>query len=108
MTAKGAPGPWAVSAEEQELRDLTVRLQASTAVLVGWKRRGGGVVHAGSVDVQLPGEPAPRPTTDAELASLRALELGGVVTVSWPWRCMQPHEDHAPLEPAIENAAALL
>lgn len=108
MTVKGAPGPWAVSAEEEELRHLTTRLQSSTTVCVGWQPRGGGIINASTVLVELPDEPGPRPTTNADLASLRALELGGAIMISWPWRTMQPNEDHAPLDEAIEQAARLL
>lgn len=109
MTARGAPGPWSVSAEEAELRDLTERLRSKTLVLVSWGERGsvGPGICGATVEVRMPGEHEFKVLTDAELASLRALELAGQIEICWPFYPRQL-EGHAPISPAIEAAAAEL
>lgn len=108
MTVKGADGPWKVDPVEAELRDLTARLQDANRVLGCWKRRGGGTINAHNVLVRMPGEPAPRETTDAELVVIRSMERQGTLLVSWPFRCMRPLDDHAPVDELIEAAASIL
>lgn len=109
MTVKGAPGPWKVDEQEAELRDLTMRLQDANRALICWKRRGGGVICSRTVQVQVPGEPRPRETTDAELAVILKLGHEGSMLVTWPFSPnMDPSAIHAPIDEAIVAAASVL
>src|SRR3954452_2829457 len=95
---------------DRELREVRTELAQRTSVLVGWARRGGGLIRAGKVRVVWPGSNPRQPAevTDAELAALRRLELDGEVEVTWPFRAFKLNEKHTPIAPCIEDAAQRL
>jgi hypothetical protein len=103
------PGATRPDPADIELRRLAAELRDANRVLAAWHPRlGGGSISGDTVRIKLPGEAALRPTTDAEIAVVRSLELRGALSVWWPARCMRPGEDHAPLRDDLEELAQLL
>lgn len=97
---------------DHELHQLRDELRARNHVVVGWHARlGGGIICGATVTVRMPGEQDFRATSDAEIAVLRALEIQGALSISWPFRpgiaCIRD-EPHAPIREDIEAAARAL
>jgi hypothetical protein len=109
VTAKRSPPAPRPDPAEVEIRDLAQQLRDRTRVLIGWHpRRGGGHVSGDTVLVRLPCEPTMRATSDAEVATLRAMELQGTILVWWPFNCWQKDGEHAPLRDDLEALARAL